>query len=123
MPQAYFITQRERQGHQCPPSLGGKQFQKNGARILNPALILGLLTPPPHGPSLFLVGKNVPFTAFPLLLEDRGPKMAVEEAVKEEEPPLKEEVTGSKYEAQEAQIPPHHQHPISTPRERPRGVL
>lgn len=55
----------------------GRQFQKNGARILNPALILGLFTPPPHGPSLFLVGKDVPFAAFLLLHEDRGPKMVV----------------------------------------------
>lgn len=95
-----------------------RQFQKNGARILNPALILGLfMPPPPHGPSLFPVGKNVPFAAFPLLYKDRGPKMMVEE------PPLKEEVTGSKHEAQEAQIPPHHQHPISIPRERLSGVL
>lgn len=66
---------------------------------------------------LFLVGMNVPFAALPLLHEDRGPKMVVEEL------PLKEEVTGSKNEAQEAQIPPHHQHPIFTPRERLRGVL
>lgn len=30
-----------------------------------------------HGPSLFFVGKNIPFAAFPLLHEDRGPKMVV----------------------------------------------
>lgn len=29
----------------------GRHFQKNGARILNPALILGLFKAPPHGPS------------------------------------------------------------------------
>lgn len=65
---------------------------------------------------LFLLGTNVSFAAFPLLHEDRGPKIVVVE------PPLKEEVTGSKNEAQEAQIPPQHQHPIFTPRERLRGV-
>ena len=36
-----------------------------------------VFTPPPHGPSLFLVGKDVPFAAFLLLHEDRGPKMVV----------------------------------------------
>lgn len=113
MVQACFITQTECQGCQSPPAQAGKDH----FRILNPALILGLFMPPPRGPSLFLVGKNIPCAPFPLLQEDRGPKMVVEE------PPLKEEVTGSKHEAQEAQIPPHHQHPISIPRERPRGVL
>lgn len=37
--------------------------------------------------------------------------------------PLKEEVIGSKHEAQDTQSPPHHQHPTSIPREGLRGVL